>query len=45
MTPQEILSGSQQAEMYLHTQKSKLVALIAQVQAATTVASVQDIVW
>ncbi len=45
MTPQEILSGSQQAELYLHTQKTKLVELIAQVQAATTVAAVQKVIW
>jgi hypothetical protein len=45
MTPQEILSGAQQAELYMHTKKAQLIGLIAQVQAATTVAAVQAITW
>lgn len=44
-TAQEIVSVGQQIELYLHTQKKTLIGLLAQVQAATTVADVRAVVW
>ena len=45
MTPQQILSAFQQGELYLHQMSDKLVSLMEQIDAATTVAEVQAIVW
>ena len=45
MTPQQVLSAFQQGEMYLHQMSNQLEALLAQTNAATTVAEVQAIVW
>jgi len=44
-TPQEVLSGAMQMEEYMHQQNVTLDGLIAQVNAATTVANVQVVVW
>lgn len=44
-TAAEIVSVAQQIELYLHQQKSTLIKLLAEVQAATTVTDVQSIVW
>lgn len=44
-TAAEIVSIGLQVELYLHTQKSKLIALISQVQSATTTAAVQAVTW
>jgi len=44
-TPQEVLSGATQMEAYLHQQNVTLASLMAQVNAATTVAAVQAVVW
>lgn len=45
MTPQQILSAFQQGELYLHQMSDKLVSLMEQIDAATTVAEVEAIVW
>ena len=45
MTPQQIMSAFQQGELYLHQMSDKLVSLMEQIDAATTVAEVQAIVW
>ena len=45
MTPQQILSAFQQGELYLHQMSDKLVSLMEQIDAATTVSAVQAIVW
>ena len=45
MTPQQIMSAFQQGELYLHQMSDQLESLIAQIDAATTVAEVQAIVW
>lgn len=45
LTPQQILSAFQQGELYLHQMSDKLVSLMEQIDAATTVAEVQAIVW
>ena len=45
MTTQQILSAFQQGELYLHQMSDKLVSLMEQIDAATTVAEVQAIVW
>ena len=45
MTPQEIMSAAAQGELYLHVQKNQLINLTAQINAATTVSSVQAVVW
>jgi hypothetical protein len=44
-TPQEVLSGAMQMEAYIHQQNVTLASLMAQVNAATTVAAVQAVVW
>jgi len=44
-TPQEVLSGAMQIEAYMHQQNATLDGLMAQVNAATTVANVQAVVW
>ena len=44
-TAPEIVSVAQQIEIYLHRQKSTLIKLLAEVQAATTVSAVQSITW
>jgi len=44
-TPQEVLSGAMQMEAYMHQQNVTLDSLMAQVNAATTVAAVQAVVW
>lgn len=45
MTPQQILSAFQQGELYLHQMSDQLVNLTAQINAATTVSTVQAITW
>ena len=45
LTPQQILSAFQQGELYLHQMSDKLVSLMEQIDAATTVSAVQAIVW
>ena len=45
MTPQQILSAFQQGELYLHQMSDQLEALLAQINAATTVSAVEAIVW
>ncbi|WP_312283336.1 hypothetical protein [Candidatus Igneacidithiobacillus taiwanensis] len=45
MTPQQILSAFQQGELYLHQMSDKLVSLMEQIDAATTVSEVQAIGW
>ena len=45
MTPQQIMSAFQQGALYLHQMSDKLVSLMEQIDAATTVAEVQAIVW
>ena len=45
MTPQQILSAFQQGELYLHQMSDQLEGLMEQIDAATTVAEVQAIVW
>ena len=45
MTPQQIMSAFQQGELYLHTQSDLQESLIAQINAATTIAEVQAVVW
>ena len=45
MTPQQILSAFQQGELYLHQMSDQLVNLTAQINAATTVSSVQAVIW
>jgi hypothetical protein len=44
-TAAEIVSVSQQIELFLHSQKSTLIKLLAEVQAATTVSAVESITW
>jgi len=44
-TPQEVLNGAMQMEAYMHQQNVTLDGLKAQVNAATTVANVQSVVW
>jgi hypothetical protein len=44
-TAAEIVSVSQQIELFLHSQKSTLTKLLAEVQAATTVSAVESITW
>lgn len=41
----ESMSVGQQIELFLHSQKSTLIKLLAEVAAATTVADVQAVVW
>ncbi len=45
ITPQQILSAFQQGELYLHQMSDKLVSLMEQIDAATTVSEVQAIGW
>jgi len=45
MTPQQLLSAFQQGELYLHQMSDQLVNLTAQINAATTVSSVQAVIW
>jgi len=44
-TPQEVLNGAMQIEAYIHQQNLILSGLKEQVNAATTVAAVQAVVW
>lgn len=43
MTPQQIMSAFQQGELYLHQMSDKLVSLMEQIDAATTVSAVEAI--
>ena len=45
LTAQEIINAAMQAEAYIHAMKIKREQLLAQINAATTVAEVEAIVW
>ena len=45
MTPQQIMSAFQQGELYLHQMSNQLESLIAQINAAQSVADVEAVLW